>query len=112
MTINNLVFIVAPRINAAGRMDDAKKAVQLFIEDEQTKQWNLQKCFIADNTERREADSITEAALAIMKSRRNLSTKKYNCCISRNWHKGVVGIVASRLIENFYRPTIVLTQKW
>lgn len=109
--ISNLVFIVAPRINAAGRMDDAKKAVQLFIENNVDKALEYAEMLHNDNTDRREADSnITEEALAIIQSDSSLIDRKTTVVYREHWHKGVVGIVASRLIENFYRPTIILTK--
>lgn len=109
--INTLVFIVAPRINAAGRMDDARKAVQLFIEDDYDKALQLAGLLHNDNTERKEADiSITEEALSIIENDELLKEKKTTVVYKENWHKGVVGIVASRLIENYYRPTVVLTK--
>lgn len=111
LTINNLVFIIAPRINAAGRMDDAKKAVQLFIEKDDKQAELLAKLLHEDNTERKEADSsITEEALDIIKNSNNATTQKSTVVYREHWHKGVVGIVASRLIETYYRPTVVLTK--
>jgi single-stranded-DNA-specific exonuclease len=109
--INNLVFIVAPRINAAGRMDDARKAVQLFIEDDFQKALCYAEMLHNDNTDRKEADvSITEEALSIIRGNTELINRKTTVVYREHWHKGVVGIVASRLIENYYRPTIVLTK--
>lgn len=111
ISVSNLVFMVAPRINAAGRMDDAKKAVQLFIENDDKKALEYAEMLHIDNTERREADTnITEEALAIIQSDAHLMHKKTTVVYNENWHKGVVGIVASRLIETYYRPTIVLTK--
>lgn len=109
--INNLVFIVAPRINAAGRMDDARKAVQLFIEDDFEKALHYAEMLHNDNTDRKEADlNITEEALSIIRSNSEFINRKTTVVYREHWHKGVVGIVASRLIENFYRPTVVLTK--
>ena len=111
MVLNNLVFVIAPRINAAGRMDDAKKAVQLFIEKDATKALEFAQMLQSDNLDRREADStITENALAQIINDPSHAGKKTTFVYSENWHKGVVGIVASRLIETYYRPTIVLTR--
>ena len=111
MRISNLVFAVAPRINAAGRMDDAKKAVQLFIEKEYSSALAIASLLQQDNLDRREADtSITEEALAEIENDPNHCTKKSSVVFQAHWHKGVVGIVASRLIEKHYKPTIVLTQ--
>ncbi|MFT3936407.1 MAG: single-stranded-DNA-specific exonuclease RecJ [Chitinophagaceae bacterium] len=109
--ITNLVFVIAPRVNAAGRMDDARKAVQLFIEPDYKKALAYAEMLHNDNTDRKEADSnITDEALAIIESDTTLITRKSTVVYKSHWHKGVVGIVASRLIEKYYRPTIVLTQ--
>ncbi len=111
MTISNLVFVIAPRVNAAGRMDDAKKAVQLFIEKDAEKSMVLAEMLHSDNLDRREADSsITEEALEMLRKDSDSSHKRSTLVYQEHWHKGVVGIVASRLIETFYRPTIVLTK--
>jgi single-stranded-DNA-specific exonuclease len=110
-SINNVVFIIAPRVNAAGRMDDATKAVEMFIEDDDAKAMELAKMLHSDNSDRKEADSsITEEALAIIENNYELINKKSTVVFQPHWHKGVVGIVASRLIEKYYRPTIVLAQ--
>ena len=109
--ISNLVFAVAPRINAAGRMDDAKKAVQLFIEKEYQGALDVASLLQQDNLDRREADSsISEEALAEIENDPAHMSKKSTVVFQPHWHKGVVGIVASRLIERHYKPTIVLTQ--
>lgn len=111
LSINNVVFVIAPRINAAGRMDDARKAVQLFIEDDQTRAMEFAELLHNDNTDRKEADSsITEEALSIIDMDEDLKNKKTTVVYREHWHKGVVGIVASRLIETHYRPTVVLTK--
>ena len=111
MFITNVVFMIAPRVNAAGRMDDAKKAVQLFIEQDPDKAMQFAEMLHSDNSDRREMDSsITEEALEmILKDVKN-DNKKTTVVYQEHWHKGVVGIVASRLIEKYYRPTIVLTK--
>lgn len=109
--ITNLVFGLAPRINAAGRMDDARKVVQLFIEDNKEKAMALAEQLHFDNTNRKEADkNITAEALTLIKQDTRLEEKKTTVVYGKNWHKGVIGIVASRLIETYYRPTIVLTK--
>jgi single-stranded-DNA-specific exonuclease len=108
--ITNLVFMIAPRVNAAGRMDDARKAVQLFITSSYEEAMMYATLLHSDNSDRKEADkSITDEALALIEKSEYIqgnSTVVYQ----PHWHKGVVGIVASRLIEYYYRPTIVLTQ--
>lgn len=109
--INSLVFVVAPRINAAGRMDDARKAVELFLETDYEKALAKAELLHADNTDRKEADaSITEEALAMLEQEDKAITKYSTVVYQEHWHKGVVGIVASRLIETYYRPTVVLTK--
>lgn len=111
LSINNVVFVIAPRVNAAGRMDDARKAVQLFIEKEYQKALILAEQLHSDNSDRKEADSsITQEALALIEKDDFLKTSKSTVVYREHWHKGVVGIVASRLIETYYRPTIVLTK--
>jgi len=110
LSINNVVFVIAPRVNAAGRMDDAKKAVQLFIEDNYNKALEYAEMLHSDNSDRKEADSsITAEALEIIAADITLQQKKTTVVFKDHWHKGVVGIVASRLIETWYRPTVVLT---
>lgn len=111
MFITNLVFIIAPRVNAAGRMDDARKAVQLFIEKDCDKALGFAEMLHIDNTDRRTADSlITEEALALIEENELMANRKSTVVYREHWHKGVVGIVASRLIETYYRPTVVLTR--
>jgi single-stranded-DNA-specific exonuclease len=111
ISINNVVFVIAPRVNAAGRMDDARKAVQMFVEKDYTKALALAELLHSDNTDRKEADSsITEAALAMIAADPTQAARKTTVVFKEDWHKGVVGIVASRLIENHYRPTVVLTR--
>ena len=111
LTITNVVFVIAPRVNAAGRMDDAKKAVQLFIEKDYNKAMEFAEMLHSDNRDRKEADSsITQQALEIILADKNAAGKKSSVVYKADWHKGVVGIVASRLIEQHYRPTVVLTK--
>ena len=110
-SINNVVFIIAPRVNAAGRMDDARKAVLMFIEDDYNKAKEYAEMLHSDNTDRKEADTnITEEALAIIEGDEVMVNRKTTVVFKSHWHKGVVGIVASRLIEKYYRPTVVLAQ--
>jgi single-stranded-DNA-specific exonuclease len=103
--------MIAPRVNAAGRMDDAKKAVQMFVADTYEEALEYAEMLHSDNTDRKEADSsITEEALFMINENPAWKNNKSTVVFQAHWHKGVVGIVASRLIENYYRPTIVLTQ--
>ena len=110
-SINNVVFIIAPRVNAAGRMDDARKAVLMFVEDDYDKALKYAEMLHTDNTDRKDADiTITEEALAMIDGDEIMINRKSTVVFKSHWHKGVVGIVASRLIEKYYRPTVVLTQ--
>ncbi len=109
--ITDLVFMIAPRVNAAGRMDDARKAVQLFIASNYEEALDYAEQLHSDNTERKEADTdITAEALALISENQHWSENKSTVVYQPHWHKGVVGIVASRLIENHYKPTVVLTE--
>lgn len=109
--IHKLVFMIAPRVNAAGRMDDASKAVQMFVAENYEEALLYAEMLHSDNTDRKEADSnTTQEALALISENLEWAENKSTVVFQSHWHKGVVGIVASRLIENYYRPTIVLTQ--
>ena len=109
--IDGLVFMIAPRVNAAGRMDDAKKAVQLFVTEEYNEALRFAEMLHNDNSDRKEADSnTTQEALALISENVEWAANKSTVVFQSHWHKGVVGIVASRLIESYYRPTIVLTR--
>lgn len=111
MQINNLVFMIAPRVNAAGRMDDARKAVLMFVAETGEEALSYAEMLHSDNTDRKEADSqITQQALEMIRSRPDWESRHSTVVFQPEWHKGVVGIVASRLIEHYYRPTIVLTR--
>ena len=110
LSITDVVFIVAPRINAAGRMKHGNHAVSLLTETD----YNLAVQFALDidqfNTERRDADQrITEEALQQIISK-NEQTRFTTVVYNETWHKGVIGIVASRLTETYYRPTLVFTK--
>ena len=105
-TISDVVFGIAPRINAAGRIDHGKRAVQILIETNESKAKDFAEGIENYNKERKELDqNITREALEMIDD-----SKKSTVVYSSDWHKGVVGIVASRLIENYYKPTIVLSE--
>jgi len=107
----NLVFMIAPRVNAAGRMDDARKVVHLFTAASLREAVSYAALLHADNSERKETDyNITGEALAILEKDEAYAGRRSTVLFQPHWHKGVVGIVASRLIERYYRPTIVLTR--
>ena len=107
----NLVFMIAHRVNAAGRMDDARKVVHLFIESDPALALSYASQLHADNSDRKEADSsMTEEALAILEKETLNPDRRSTVLYQPHWHKGVVGIVASRIIERYYRPTVILTR--
>lgn len=111
LSISDLVFVIGPRVNAAGRMDDARKAVELFIQEDPEKIIQMAEALHSDNFDRKEVDkSTTDEALAILQNDTILQQRKSTVLYQSHWHKGVVGIVASRLIDHYYRPTIVLTK--
>lgn len=110
LTISDVVFIIAPRINAAGRIKHANYAVDLLISEDLNTAKEIAKEIEEFNVERKELDQeITKLALHQIKENQeeeNFTTVVYQ----ENWHKGVIGIVASRLTETYYRPTVVFTQ--
>lgn len=114
LQISDLVFVVGPRINAAGRVKHANQAVELLIAAHSD--CNKETSEKADelnsaNSERQGLDrEITEEALSILKSSSLYENRKSTVLFQPHWHKGVIGIVASRLIDSFYRPTIILTE--
>lgn len=111
LQINSLVFMIAPRINAAGRMDEGKKAVQLFIANNYHEAYHWARQLEADNQSRKITDShTTEEALDIIQGDKELINRKTTVLYRPHWHKGIVGIVASRLIDNYHRPTVILGQ--
>ncbi len=110
MNITDVVFIIAPRINAAGRIDHGSKAVELLICEDPSLAMVLAESIDENNTDRRGIEQgITEEALNQLIDDNDFDEKKANVVYHEGWHKGVVGIVAARIIEKFYKPTIVLT---
>jgi len=110
-TISDIVFMIGPRINAAGRIDDAKHAVELLIACDDSVAAAKGAMINERNIERKEHDlNITDAALSMIDSDVMMIGRKSTVVFNENWHKGVIGIVASRLTEKYYRPTIVLTR--
>jgi single-stranded-DNA-specific exonuclease len=110
LTITDVVFIIAPRINAAGRIKHGNYAVELLTEMNYEAALDFAASIEKFNLERKELDKkITHEALQQIESA-NEKEKFSTVVYSENWHKGVIGIVASRLIESFYRPTLVFTK--
>ena len=111
MTISSIVFGIGPRINAAGRMDHAGSAVELLLAKNQEDAKLLADTVNTKNDARRDFDSsITEEAIEMISTNDALSKAKSTVLFKDSWHKGVIGIVASRCIEKFYRPTVILTE--
>lgn len=109
-SVTDVVFTIGPRINAAGRIEHARKAVELLLSDSNALAQQAGELLEQRNTERKELDQkITAEALEMIQDQQ-LEKQKSTVVFSKDWHKGVVGIVASRLIESYYRPTIVLTE--
>lgn len=109
--VTDLVFIIGPRINAAGRIHSGKRAVELLISDDVNRAEMLAEEINNYNLERRELDqNTTLEALSIIGESQELIHRKTSVLYSPDWHKGVIGIVASRLMESYYRPTIILTK--
>ncbi len=111
ITINDIVFKIGPRINASGRMMNGKEAVDLMLSNDMTTAREKSLNIDQYNLDRRELDKkITDEAIDYIE--KNLDIEKQTSIIlyNENWHKGIVGIVASRLSEKYYRPAIVLTK--
>ena len=111
ITITNLVFVLSPRINAAGRIKQGSAAVELLVCENEDEANELAKGINDTNTQRKDLDlGTTTEAFAILENDPITEFRKTTVLFSDKWHKGVVGIVASRLIERYYKPTIVLTE--
>lgn len=111
ITMNELVFTVGPRINAAGRIETGRSAVKLLISDSHENAKTSGASINVTNTERRALDvTITQHALSMIDENVELINRKSTVLFHSDWHKGVIGIVASRLTEKYYRPTIILTE--
>jgi single-stranded-DNA-specific exonuclease len=111
ISLTDVVFTIAPRINAAGRLRSGKHAVELMVSNHLEEIASIAKEINEDNHERRELDKeITSNALGIIEENEVFKSRKSTVVFNEKWHKGVVGIVASRLIEKHFKPTIVLTE--
>ena len=111
LTISDLVFLIGPRINAAGRLEKAADSVRLLLATNYDHAEKLASSINELNVQRRELDNtITEEALHMIDSDPQMRNAKSTVIFNENWHKGVIGIVASRLTDSYYRPTIVLTR--
>ena len=111
LTVEDVVFKIGPRINAAGRMETGSKAVDLLVSTDTKLATGISKEISNFNIERRSVDRIitTEAMRMISEDQRNVNSRT-TVLYNPTWKKGVIGIVASRLIETYYRPTVILTE--
>ena len=110
LTISDLVYKLGPRINACGRMKSGRAAVELLLTDDATFAHQQAEEVNQHNEERRDCDTeTTKEALAMLEEDATFAQRHSTVVYAPHWHKGVVGIVASRLTETYYRPTIVLT---
>ncbi len=111
ISISDLVFYVGPRINAAGRMKSGRESVRLFIVEDEDKSADIGKRINIQNEQRKEQDrNATEEAIHMIRDSHEYTKRKSIVIYNPNWFKGIIGIVASRLVEEFYKPTIVLTK--
>ncbi|MDR3666630.1 MAG: single-stranded-DNA-specific exonuclease RecJ [Ignavibacteriaceae bacterium] len=110
LTSGQIVFTIAPRINAVGRMGDAERAVELLVTDNTEEAFKLAQILESENYQRRKIDEDTfSMAQDIVENSIDLTTDTAIILHQESWHAGVIGIVASRLVEKYYRPTIILT---
>lgn len=110
LTSGQIVFTIAPRINAVGRLGDAERAVNLLITEDIEKAFQLAAVLESENYERRKIDEGTfNHALDLVETQFDLDKDLAIILHEESWHPGVIGIVASRLVEKYYRPTIMLT---
>lgn len=111
ITVDDIVFKIGPRINAAGRMESGRMAVELLTAADAATAMAIGRQINESNNERKNIDrEITQEALEMVQSGRCLSNVNATIVYNPKWNKGVVGIVASRLVEAYYRPTVVLTK--
>ena len=113
LNTSDIVFGIAPRINAAGRMGSATRAVELLISTDETKSMELAEIIERENSLRQQIDQRTfsEACEIIEKKYKDIDNTPCFVISSDNWHPGVIGIVASKLVEKYYRPSIMISFK-
>ena len=111
ITMSDIIFKIGPRINASGRMQNGKASVSLLVERNYQKALEQAQQINQYNEERKELDKkMTEEAQELVKNSPDMENKSSIVIYNEDWHKGVIGIVASRLTETFYRPAVVLTR--
>jgi single-stranded-DNA-specific exonuclease len=106
---SQVVFILAPRINAVGRMGDAARAVRLLMSEDKSEAAEIANILETENRQRRNIDDETfQSAIAFIESSCDVKSDPAFVLYSEDWHPGVIGIVASRLVEKYYRPTVMI----
>jgi single-stranded-DNA-specific exonuclease len=110
ITINDIIFKIGPRINASGRIQQGKAAVELLVENNYTTALSMSERINEYNEARKELDKkMTDEATGIVNSLEDLSEKRAIVIFNEEWHRGVIGILASRLTEDYHRPAVVIT---
>ncbi len=111
ITISDIVFKIGPRLNASGRIEHGKKSVQILVSEDEEKSDLIGEEIDSFNEIRKTLDrDITQDAIEMIEKNEELKNKNSTVLYNRDWHKGVVGIVASRVTEQYYRPTVILTE--
>lgn len=111
ITLNDIIFKIGPRINASGRVRNGKEAVQLLVEQDYTEARLMAERINLFNEQRKDIDrEMTEQAISYVSNIPNFETRRSITVFNPQWHKGVIGIVASRLTEQYYRPAVVMTE--
>ena len=111
LTMNDIIFRIGPRINASGRMQNGKEAVQLLVENDYSTALNQASHINLYNEARKDLDrKMTEQATEQVSAMKGLEERRGIVIYNEEWHKGIIGIVASRVTEQYYRPAVVLTR--
>jgi single-stranded-DNA-specific exonuclease len=111
ITISDIVFKIGPRLNASGRIEHGKKSVQILVSDDEGQSDLIGEEINSFNEIRKTLDrDITLEAIDMIEKNEELKSMNSTVLYNRDWHKGVVGIVASRVTEQYYRPTVILTE--
>jgi single-stranded-DNA-specific exonuclease len=111
LNLSDIIFRIGPRINAAGRIESGKDAVKLLVSDDENLAYGMSRTINQCNETRKDLDrNITNEALRLIAADQALKNRKTTVLFQPEWHKGVIGIVASRLIQTYYRPTVILTK--
>lgn len=111
LAVEDIVFRIGPRINAAGRMESGSKAVELLVSQDASLALTICDAIDRSNDDRRKKDTeITSEARRMVSEDNRSGNSRTTVLFHQGWHKGVIGIVASRLIETYYRPTVILTE--